>query len=393
MRRLGVERDLRGDARGVARAARIRADGRPQALAARAVGDEGACEQRAARSRGARVCTALAHPAIVRLYDFVERRRAAHARARARRRSSRSRAWSTALRACGDRPRRDVGVWYVGYRIFLALAAAHSARDPMTRELAPVIHRDVCPGNVLVPWDGYVKLSDFGVARLAGVARRYASRRRQGHRRLPGARAGAGRGRRRCAPTSTRRASSCASSCCASRGLPARAPRASSSSLGDGGSGSRAARGAATRAARCRSPTRSIAVSRRIRSRAASRPRRWSRGYAASIDVDAAREQLVEKIARLRGAKRRASRSVIARDAAGRRHLDLRRELDVADDGKATDTASGLSRITRGIAAGDHEPALAAAHQREWCRACWVAQRPAARAPADARWRHARARR
>ena len=105
----------------------------------------------------------LGHPAIVRLYDFVE---------------DAGRLTLVLEHVDGvslDRIAREcrldeAAVWYVGYRLFLALAAAHAAREPMTREFAPVIHRDVTPANVLVPWDGYVKLSDFGVARLAGLA-------------------------------------------------------------------------------------------------------------------------------------------------------------------------------------------------------------------------------
>ena len=32
-----------------------------------------------------------------------------------------------------------------------------------------MVHRDVNPSNVFVPWDGHVKLGDFGVARVAGM--------------------------------------------------------------------------------------------------------------------------------------------------------------------------------------------------------------------------------
>ena len=48
--------------------------------------------------------------------------------------------------------------------------AAHGARNPESGELAPVVHRDVNPSNILIPWDGHVKLADFGIAKLAGVS-------------------------------------------------------------------------------------------------------------------------------------------------------------------------------------------------------------------------------
>ena len=58
---------------------------------------------------------------------------------------------------------------FLASRIFSALSAAHTAKDPQTGVVAPVIHRDVNPSNVLVPWDGLAKIADFGIAKVTGV--------------------------------------------------------------------------------------------------------------------------------------------------------------------------------------------------------------------------------
>ena len=118
-------------------------------------------------AREAAAYARLSHPAIVKLYDFFS------AEAQLvmvleyidglplnRFRAS--------LRKHGEQV-DDRSSIFVASRVFAALAAAHGARDPQSGEFAPVIHRDVNPSNILIPWDGHVKLADFGIAKVAGV--------------------------------------------------------------------------------------------------------------------------------------------------------------------------------------------------------------------------------
>ncbi len=53
---------------------------------------------------------------------------------------------------------------YIAWRVFSALAAAHGALDSATGRVQSVVHKDVNPSHVLVPWDGHVKLGNFGIA-------------------------------------------------------------------------------------------------------------------------------------------------------------------------------------------------------------------------------------
>ncbi|MDB4939043.1 MAG: serine/threonine protein kinase [Labilithrix sp.] len=61
----------------------------------------------------------------------------------------------------------DAG-WYVVERVLSALAFAHSQRDHAGAS-APILHRSVGPGSVVVGWDGSTKLGDFGWTRLRSI--------------------------------------------------------------------------------------------------------------------------------------------------------------------------------------------------------------------------------
>jgi eukaryotic-like serine/threonine-protein kinase len=58
---------------------------------------------------------------------------------------------------------------YVAHVIAQALAHAHGGRDALDQPLG-IVHNDVSPSNVFISRLGEIKLGDFGVARLLGVA-------------------------------------------------------------------------------------------------------------------------------------------------------------------------------------------------------------------------------
>ena len=116
-------------------------------------------------AREAAICARLNHPAVVRMFDFFEHER----RIVLVLEQIEGASLEKLLAHLSRRKQKlaDNAVLTIGYQIASALAHAHAAVDD-DGNATPVIHRNVQPENVLVSWDGHVRLSGFGLGKILG---------------------------------------------------------------------------------------------------------------------------------------------------------------------------------------------------------------------------------
>lgn len=116
--------------------------------------------------REAELGSRLAHPNVVTIHDFGQHEGVAFMAMEYVDGMTLDRLASRARRAGVLIPVDVVG--YVGRSILAGLAHAHEGVHDADGEPLRILHRDICPQNLLVSNLGEVKLTDFGIARVLG---------------------------------------------------------------------------------------------------------------------------------------------------------------------------------------------------------------------------------
>ena len=116
----------------------------------------------------AKMVAGLTHPNIVQIYDLGRIERAYYIAME----YVHGRDLRTILKRARERGMRlplDLSLLVIG-RVCAALDHAHKKRDEAGRAMN-IVHRDVSPQNILISFEGEVKLTDFGIAKAATKAR------------------------------------------------------------------------------------------------------------------------------------------------------------------------------------------------------------------------------
>ena len=114
--------------------------------------------------REARLATMLDHPNIVRAWDFGELDGELYLAMELAEGPSLARLLR-ALRDAGEELPVPAAAWLVA-EICEGLHAAHELAEPATKQALNLVHRDVSPQNVIVGYDGRVRILDFGIAKI-----------------------------------------------------------------------------------------------------------------------------------------------------------------------------------------------------------------------------------
>ena len=114
--------------------------------------------------REVRIATRLHHPNVVPVYEFGQEL----GRQYLSMEYVRGRDLAHLMKPKGESKHAlpfELGL-YIGLLAARGLGHAHRLRAEDTQERLDIVHRDVSPGNVMVGYDGTVKVLDFGVARI-----------------------------------------------------------------------------------------------------------------------------------------------------------------------------------------------------------------------------------
>ena len=150
-----------------------------------------------------KIVASLRHPSIVRLLEFGQEGKRLYCAIELVMGQSLFKVWDS-CKMRRSRLRYDLSA-YVGARIAEGLHVAHEFKGPNGNNIG-FVHRDMSPSNVLISYDGQIKIIDFGFGESRASLVENVRGRRQREVRVHGARASFVRQRRSRAPTSSRSA-------------------------------------------------------------------------------------------------------------------------------------------------------------------------------------------
>jgi serine/threonine-protein kinase len=113
----------------------------------------------------ARVDARLRHPNVVQIHDFGVEKNGEPFLVTEWVEGIHLEQYVRSFTESGELPPYDL-IAVIGVEVLRALDAAHRYRDDKGKP-SPILHRDVTPQNILLDQEGFVKLTDFGMARAS----------------------------------------------------------------------------------------------------------------------------------------------------------------------------------------------------------------------------------